>query len=551
VSGLTSAGSEERSDERPERGGKTPPEGSRGSRERSEQFSTVLALDIGGTKLAAGVVDGSGHTHSFLVAPTRPERGARPVLERLFALGRRAVAESGLGWRRIGAVGIGCGGPLDFERGVLLCPPHLPGWRDVPVTAWAEEEFGRPAVLDNDATAAAAGEHAFGAGVGTRHMVYLTLSTGVGGGAIVAGKLYRGAAGNGGELGHVTVDRDGRLCRSCGRRGCLEAYVSGTSIAERAREAMAGGRSTALATLDRVTAADVQAAAAAGDPLAAEVWRETTAALACGLTSIVNLLEPELVVLGGGVTRAGDQLIAPVREAVAAGAMGPAARAVRIVRAARGERAGVVGAAAIALERLTPGGAGPVAEDPAAQVAEHLAVAGRVEALVPRLRAVAGRLIEVYAGGGRLYTFGNGGSAADAQHLAAELVGRYRRERSPLPAVALTVDPSVLTCIGNDYAYEDVFARQVRALVGPGDMVIGFSTTGRSPNVARALAAARERAATTVLFTGGDGGPAARHADHALIVPSRTTARIQEMHLLFLHLLSEQVDAWAAGEESA
>lgn len=183
------------------------------------------------------------------------------------------------------------------------------------------------------------------------------------------------------------------------------------------------------------------------------------------------------------------------------------------------------------------------------ELAEHVAVAERMEELLPELRAVAKRLIEVYAGGGRLLTFGNGGSAADAQHLAAELVGRYRRDRRPLPAVALTVDPSVLTCIGNDYSYEDVFARQVRAFAGPGDMVIGFSTSGRSPNVARGLAVARDRRATTVLFGGGDGGAAVAYADHALLVPSRTTARVQEMHLLLLHLLSERVDAWAAGEE--
>jgi D-sedoheptulose 7-phosphate isomerase len=181
-------------------------------------------------------------------------------------------------------------------------------------------------------------------------------------------------------------------------------------------------------------------------------------------------------------------------------------------------------------------------------LAEHLAIAERVAGLLPDLGLVAGRLIDVYKSGGRLFTFGNGGSAADAQHLAAELVGRYRRERPPLPALALTVDPSVVTCIGNDYGYEDVFARQVTAFVRPGDMVIGFSTTGRSPNVVRGLAAARALGGTTVFFGGGDGGPAAAVADHTLLVPSTSTARVQEMHLLLLHLLSEEVDSWAAAE---
>jgi glucokinase len=321
--------------------------GTNGARGRA-----VLALDIGGTKLAAGVVDESGCVHSFAVAPSSPERGPDAELPRLFELGRRAVAESGLDWGEIGAVGIGCGGPLDAARGVLIAPLHLPGWHDVPVTAIAEDAYDRPAVLENDATAAAAGEHRYGAGTGARNMVYLTISTGVGGGVVVEGRLYRGA-GNGAELGHVTVDWRGRPCRGCGRLGCLEAYVSGTSIAERAKEAIARSRNGAssLASLDGPTAEDVAAAARAGDELAREVWDETVAALACGLTSIVNVFEPELVVLGGGVTRAGEQLLGPVREWVRANAMEPAGRSADIVESALGERVGVVGAAAIVYDR--------------------------------------------------------------------------------------------------------------------------------------------------------------------------------------------------------
>ena len=176
---------------------------------------------------------------------------------------------------------------------------------------------------------------------------------------------------------------------------------------------------------------------------------------------------------------------------------------------------------------------------------DHRAVAAGMDELLPTLEEVTERVIAAFAAGGRLYALGNGGSAADAQHLAGELIGRYRRERRPLPAVALSTDPSVVSCIANDYAYEDVFARQVSALAGPDDVVVGFSTGGTSPNVVRGLAAARARGATTVLFSGGDGGPARAHADHALIVPSDVTARVQEMHVLLLHLLSEGVDVWA------
>ena len=301
-----------------------------------EYGAFVLALDIGGTKLAAGVVDERGRTHSFLVEPSRTELGVDTVLSDLFELGRDAVADSGVSWTDIGAVGIGCGGPLDAQRGILLAPPHLTGWHDVPVRALAEREFERPATLENDATAAAAAEHRYGAGVGTRNMVYLTISTGVGGGAVIDGRLYHGATGNGGELGHVTIDWHGRRCRGCGRRGCLEAYVSGTSISERAQEAGMGP----------VTAAEVAAAALAGDALAVGVWDETVEALACGLVSIVDLFEPELVVLGGGVTRSGDQLLVPVRKLVRECAMAPAGAAAEIVAASLGDQVGVVGAAA-------------------------------------------------------------------------------------------------------------------------------------------------------------------------------------------------------------
>ena len=296
----------------------------------------VLAFDIGGTKLAAGVVDGSGIIHSFLVAPTRPEDGPGLVLARLFELGRQAVTGSDVAWQQIAAVGIGCGGPLDAERGLLLAPPHLPGWVGVPVASLAQREFERPAFLENDGTAAAAGEHLYGAGVGTRNFVYLTISTGVGGGVVVDNRLFRGPFGNGTELGHITVDWHGRLCRGCGRRGCLEAYVSGTSIGERGREA----------GLENVTAEDVAAAARDGDPIATAVWEETVAALACGVTSIVNIFEPEVVVIGGGVSRSGEQLLGPVRDLVRAHAMGSAAHG-EIVQAALGDYVGVVGAAAI------------------------------------------------------------------------------------------------------------------------------------------------------------------------------------------------------------
>ncbi|HEX4443642.1 MAG TPA: ROK family protein [Galbitalea sp.] len=308
----------------------------------------VLALDIGGTKLAVGVVTPDGATQSFLVEPTHKEEGHAVVIRRLFDLGHRALEAAGID--EIAAVGISCGGPLDAEAGVLVAPLHLPGWIDIPLVAMTSAEFGVPAVLENDASAAALGEYRYGIAQHVSTLLYLTVSTGIGGGAVLGGKLHRGAAGNGGEYGHIMVRPGGRPCL-CGRNGCLEGYASGSSIALRAREAVqATDRQTSLRELDVILAEDVAAAAREGDELASEIWSETTDVLAQAVTDLVNVFEPDVVVLGGGVTRSGEQLLGPVRTAVLRDAMRPAAAAVRIESAGLGDAVGVVGAAALAFD---------------------------------------------------------------------------------------------------------------------------------------------------------------------------------------------------------
>ncbi len=172
----------------------------------------------------------------------------------------------------------------------------------------------------------------------------------------------------------------------------------------------------------------------------------------------------------------------------------------------------------------------------------HREALDRLHGLAPEVTAAARACVGALTGGHKLLTCGNGGSAADAQHFAAELTGRYRRERRPLPALALTTDSSALTCIGNDYAFEDVFARQARALVQPGDVLVGITTSGNSANIVRALEAARERGAVTIALTGEAGGQAAQQADITLRAPSQRTAHIQEMHILLIHVLCESID---------
>jgi D-sedoheptulose 7-phosphate isomerase len=177
---------------------------------------------------------------------------------------------------------------------------------------------------------------------------------------------------------------------------------------------------------------------------------------------------------------------------------------------------------------------------------EHRDLLDQIPRLLPAVDEAARLIVGAYERDGRVISFGNGGSAADAQHLTGELVGRFARQRRPLAAIALSVDPSVVTCIANDYSFDDVFARQVEAHARPGDVAVAYTTSGRSENVVRALRAARAAGAATIVFTGGDGTPASDLADVALVVPSGSTARVQELHLFLMHLIVEEVDAWAA-----
>jgi glucokinase len=314
---------------------------------------TVLALDVGGTKLAAGVVTGDGRVLSRAVIPSDAQEGPWSMIDRHVDLGRRVVDDAGVPWAGIAGVGIACGGPLDPRNGIILSPPNLPGWDGIPLVDAVSERLRLPAAVENDATAGALAEWWFGAGRshGVDDLVYLTVSTGIGGGLVLDGRLYTGVTGNAGELGHLTVIYDGRPC-GCGRRGCLEAYASGTNIAARARESITAGGSSSLAGVPSITAKEVATHAREGDQLARWIWDESMAMLASGVANIVDIFDPALVVLGGGVTRAGDQLLIPVRSAGLAQAYGPAARSADVVLAELGEVHDVMSGAVVAFYRL-------------------------------------------------------------------------------------------------------------------------------------------------------------------------------------------------------
>ena len=313
----------------------------------------IVGIDIGGTKLAVGVATGAGTVLAHRREPSRAVEGPDAMIGRVVAMARDAVTDAGASMDDVAAIGIGCGGPLDPWRGVVINALNNPGWTDIPLVARIESELGRPAFLDNDANAAALGEHRFGAGRGVSDLVYLTVSTGVGGGLILRDRLYHGTNGNAGELGHISVRvADGRPCH-CGSVGCIETYCSGTSIAARYREALAEASDDPPPAPEEIRAERVVDLARDDDPLARRIWDESMLLLGGGIVSIIHAFNPRLVVLGGGVTRAGDLLFEPVRRIVSERTMPWLAEPVRVVPAELGPHSGVLGAVAVALERRT------------------------------------------------------------------------------------------------------------------------------------------------------------------------------------------------------
>jgi len=314
----------------------------------------IVGVDIGGTNLVVGTVrEDGGAIHGVRSVPTRPEEGAQAVIARIAGLIEESieetVAEAGISRGQVVGVGIGAPGPLDRARGIVLLTPNL-GWTLLPLRDLVGRSVQLPATLDNDANCAIYGEWWVGAAKGARYVVGLTIGTGIGGGIVVDGKLYHGTSDIAGEIGHTTIDSTGRRCK-CGNYGCLEAYASGPAIAARAVEGIEAGADSSLGELvggdlARVTAQTVYDAAQQGDDYAMEVVRETAKLLGAGVANLVNIFNPDVIVLVGGVTLAGDRLFVPLRAEVKRRAFKPAVERCQILPGALPGTAGVFGAAA-------------------------------------------------------------------------------------------------------------------------------------------------------------------------------------------------------------
>jgi glucokinase len=318
-----------------------------------EKLPLYVGLDVGGTSMKGGVVDDAGRPLSAVSLPTEAHRGQEFGLERMCETIRQAVVAAELRPDQIAAVGVATPGTMDIPAGVILDPPNLKPWQNAPVRQYVQDAFRVPTAFQNDANAAALGEHWAGAGKGVHSMVLYTLGTGVGGGIVIGDLVVEGEHSHGAELGHVKIEMTNPRRCGCGRRGCLEAYASATAVVGRAREALDrdGGRSALHAVLrahGEITSKDIFDAAAGGDALAEKIVEETAFYLGIGAMNLMHVIDPDMIVFGGGMIAAGEPFLERIRRHVRELAFPVPAEKTQVRYAQLGSDAGFIGAAACA-----------------------------------------------------------------------------------------------------------------------------------------------------------------------------------------------------------
>lgn len=308
----------------------------------------VLAGDVGGTNLRIAAIDSDGTVVHQESVPTPQTRVASDVVAAISRVALSCVANCGVSGRPL-AFGLAMATLVNSREGKSLSSPNLPELNGLSVADAVSEQVGLKVLLENDATAAAIGEHWLGSSKDVDNSIFVTLGTGVGGGLILDGRVYRGADGTAGEIGHINVEREGHPC-GCGSRGCVEQYASATAISRIASELSRNDPTSALAGKSGLSSKDVYDAAKAGDPVGIETFRIMGMYLGIALAGLVDVLNPELIAIGGGAAGAWDLFIDPVRVEIAERAFGPPAKRVRLIRASLGDSAGILGAARVAFD---------------------------------------------------------------------------------------------------------------------------------------------------------------------------------------------------------
>ena len=317
----------------------------------------VVGVDLGGTNIKAALFDTEFRMLRDLSVPSEAAGGPEHVLGRIKQAVLTLVSEQGAKLDDVACMGLGITGILDPHEGLSIFSPNFPNWRNVHVVNAMKETFDFPVYIDNDVRVNLYGEWWFGAGKGFRNLILITLGTGVGSGIVNEGKVVYGTTASAGELGHMNMNPDGPPC-GCGGNGCLETYASATGMVNTMKRKLEEGQSSIIQEWtkgdeSKITAKMISEAYDAGDPLAIQVMKETGTILGLGLANAINLLNPQLVIVGGGMAAAGDRLLNTVRETIARRALPLSAQVCQVVTAKLGDRAGALGAAAYAYRKAS------------------------------------------------------------------------------------------------------------------------------------------------------------------------------------------------------
>ncbi len=539
-----------------------------------------LGLDIGGTKCAVllGQADLGIRIMDKIRFETRTDLGFRYAWDHLCQSMEDILSRHQLSFHDIEAVGVSCGGPLDSRRGLVLSPPNLPGWDEIPLARMITDKYGVPAYIQNDANACALVEWKLGAGRGTHNMVFLTMGTGMGAGIIAEDRLLCGHTDMGGEAGHIRLTEDGPV--GFGKAGSFEGYTSGGGIARQAAaltEALVSAGTPPAWVRDGHTADEMDTRlmaeyARAGDADAQNFFRFIGKMLGRGIAQLTDVLNPECFVIGSIFVRCEDLLRQPMEEELKKEALSHSTRLLRVLPAATGEALGDLASIMVALYAR--------GIDPMAETTEHservLAHYERLFARYPALCVCREAVMQAYLmlrdaylRGGKLLVAGNGGSCSDSEHIVGELMKGFYLKRpyagdmlerlqagmdsllpgasnlmqQSLPAIALTGHAPLSTAVQNDMDPQLAIAQQALGYGRPGDVMIGISTSGNAKNIALAILAAKAAGVRTIALTGGTGGRLASLCDCAVIAPASTPADVQEYHLPIYHTLCAMLEA--------
>lgn len=539
-----------------------------------------IGLDIGGTKCAVLLahINHGIHIVDKIRFLTQASRGFEPVYADLCRSMEEILNRNGKSFADIHSIGISCGGPLDAGRGLVLSPPNLPGWDEIPLPEMLSKKYGVPAFIQNDANACAMVEWKLGAGRGTQNMIFLTMGTGMGAGVIAEGKLLNGFTYMGGEVGHMRLTNEGPV--GFGKAGSFEGYTSGGGIGRQAvaltRKLIERGTPPQWSRdgheESEISAKLMAEYAKAGDEDALAFFGEIGRMLGRGLALLVDAFNPERIVIGSIFMRCEELLRPTMEEELKKEAIGYSLKGMQVLPAATGEQLGDLASVMVSLYAMD---IDPMAvgEETDERVLAHYR---RLLERYPALESCATQILKAYdilrtcyQSGHKLMLAGNGGSCADCAHIAGELMKgfrlrrplpadlkeRLRKETAPLlpeaaellqqglPAINLMDSPALSTAVLNDLNPLLCAAQQVVGYGQPGDVVLGISTSGNAKNVALALSTARAMGMHTIALTGGTGGLIAQISECAIVVPERETAFVQELHLPVYHALCSMIEA--------